>query len=434
MPEPSSNDPSRHDEPAAPHHRPLLCPHCKVVYDTAEEFEGKRVKCKVCGHVWRADTHAAEKISGALTDVMTSMSQMGSTLLAAADHASTIGHMVAQSDREARAPAGEWVGRRLGRYQIKAVIGQGAMGNVYEALDVELKRTVALKLLPTRGDQRESLGQKLFIQEGRIAARLGHPNIVTVFDVGEADGTFYLAMELVVGLTLMSLIKQRGAMPIEQACYVLAHAARAVAAGHAAGVVHRDVKPGNILIDESGLVKLTDFGLADVAGAEEFADLKGVPLGTPGWISPEVARGEKATPASDIYGLGLTLYYALTGKRIVKAKTKSGMIQLQRDAKPVNIDKLPNEWPTSLKEIVVRCLAPDPAARYQSAEQLAMDLIRVASMWVTSNGHAGTADTIDVGPIGPGVRRWLITLLAVTAIGAAVVFLIWYWRAGGMSQ
>lgn len=425
MQDPPSHDPAKTDAPTPQHHA-LLCPHCKAVYDTTLDLDGKRVKCRVCGFVWRADSHAAQKISGALHDVVNSMSQLGSTLLAAADHASTVGHIVAETGRESRAPASEWVGRRVGRYEIKAVIGQGAMGNVYEALDVELKRPVALKLLPTREDQRESIGQKLFIQEGRIAARLQHPNIVTVFDVGEADGVYYLAMEIIRGLTLMALVKHRGPMPVEQGCYVMAHAARAVAAGHAVGVVHRDVKPGNILVDESGQVKLTDFGLAEVAGAEEFADLKGMALGTPGWISPEVARGEKATPASDIYGLGLTLYYVLTAKRIIKAKTKSGMIKLQRDAGNVPIERMPEEWPATLKEIVARCLAADPAERYQSAERLAMDLIRVASLMAASNGDVEIAKTIDVGPMGPGIRRWLIILLAVVAIGAALYFGIFH--------
>ncbi len=408
----------------ATHHAPLLCPQCKAVYDATDEIEGKRVKCKVCGHVWRADTHAAERIADALGEAVSEHARLGSTLIAAADHASSVGRLVMQTPREPRPPAGEWIGRRLGRYEIKAVLGQGAMGYVYEVLDVELKRTVALKVVPGREDQRETLGHKLFMQEARTAARLSHPNIVTVYDVGQEDGTYFLAMELVHGLTLMALVKQRGPLPIEQAAYIIAHAARALSAGHAAGIVHRDVKPGNIMIDESGLVKLTDFGLADVAGSEGFADLVGVALGTPGWISPEVARGEKASPASDIYGLGLCLYYALTGKRRIKAKTKSAMIALQREARSVDPGELPPFWPVELREIVVRCLAADPADRYDTGEALAIDLMRLASRHAApAQGVASDAKTVDIDSDTPKFRgfAWAALILLV-GIGAAIWF------------
>lgn len=402
-------------------HHFLTCPHCKAVYDTIESMEGKRVRCRVCGHVWREDSHAAEKVAGALETSASHWSRIGSTLLGAADHASTVGRLVSQTPRERRPPSSEWIGQRVGRYNVKAVIGQGAMGYVYEAVDVELKRTVALKILPVRVGQHESLGQKLFLQEARTAARLQHPNIVTVFDVGQDEDTLYLAMELVHGVTLMTLVRERGALPVEQACYIVAHAARAVAIGHAAGVVHRDVKPGNILIDEAGLVKLTDFGLADVAGAEGIGDLEGVALGTPGWISPEVARGEKASPASDIYGLGLTLYFALTGKRLIKAKTKSGMIEVQRSAKSVRVEDLPSFWPEALREILARCLAADAADRYQSAEALATDLIHAAGTQGPLTTDA--AKTVDLGQ-RPSSVRWLYAVLLMGVLGVAGYWLL----------
>src|SRR5690554_2064538 len=122
----STSHPAAHTSPAGP--AALLCPHCKAVYDATREIEGKRVKCKVCGHVWRADSHAADKVADGLREAVSGLSQVGSTLLAAADHASTVGELVAQTAREPRPPAGEWVGKRLGRYEVKAVLGQGAIG------------------------------------------------------------------------------------------------------------------------------------------------------------------------------------------------------------------------------------------------------------------------------------------------------------------
>ncbi|MBX3396809.1 MAG: protein kinase [Phycisphaerae bacterium] len=405
-------------------HHLLTCPHCKVVYDAAYALEGKRVRCRVCGHVWREDANAASRVASAIGSAASGWSQLGSTLLDAADHASTVGHLVSQTPAEARLPAGEWVGRRIGKYEIKAVIGQGAMGCVYEAMDTELKRTVALKMLPPRADQRESLGHRLFQQEARTAARLQHPNIVTVYDVGQSDGVHFLAMELVHGVTLMALVRYCRRLPVEQAAYIVAHAARAVAVGHAQQVIHRDVKPGNILIDERGFVKLTDFGLAAVADADESAELAGLALGTPGWISPEVARGEPATPASDIYGLGLTLYYALTGKRLIKAKTKSAMIAAQKNAQSVRTEDLPASWPASLREILVKCLNADPTARYQSADDLSLDLIRLAGRVASgADVDADRAKTVDIGGMRRG-RRWMWWVFAAAAV-AAVAAVAW---------
>lgn len=421
MPESTPHD-GRSDAEGA--HHLLTCPHCKVVYDAANALEGKRVRCRVCGHVWREDANAAARVAGAIGDAVSGWSQLGSTLLDAADHASTVGHLVAQTPPEARLPVGEWVGRRVGKYEIKAVIGQGAMGCVYEALDTELKRTVALKMLPPRADQKESLGHRLFQQEARTAARLQHPNIVTVYDVGQSDGAHYLAMELVHGVTLMSLVRYCRRLPIEQAAYIVAHAARAVAVGHAEKVIHRDVKPGNILIDDRGFVKLTDFGLAAVADADETAELVGVALGTPGWISPEVARGEPATPASDIYGLGLTLYYALTGKRLIKAKSKSAMIAVQKNAQSIRIEDLPVSWPASLREILAKCLNADPAARYQSADELSIDLIRVAGLVASgADIDSDRAKTVDIGELQGGRRMvWWVIAAAVMAVVAGLLW------------
>lgn len=357
--------------------RRLVCPQCKAAYRTPATRLGRRVRCRHCGHVWRDDAAAVQTVAGAVDSAATRWFQLGSTVLRQADHASLIGHLAAETSKPEETVAGDWVGRTLGRYRLKAVLGQGAMGYVYEAEDVDLHRIVALKLLPRRVDPaQETVGLKMFIQEARIAAGLQHPNIVTIHEIGYENGMYFFAMELVRGVTLFRLVEQHGPLPASGACYVIAHAATALAEGHRQGVIHRDVKPGNIMIDAAGHVKVTDFGLACQPEAEGIPELAGKALGTPGWISPEVARGRPATPSSDIYGLGLTLYFALTRQRLIQADTRSGMIRLQREARSVRREQLPRSWPPRLRDIVVQCLQADPGDRYQSAEMLATDLLR----------------------------------------------------------
>jgi serine/threonine-protein kinase len=337
-----------------------------------------------------------------------------------------MGRMAAELAQSVQPLAAEWVGRTLGRYELRAVLGRGAMGYVYEAFDKDLQRTVAIKLLPRKIDpERVSVGLKMFLQEARVAARLQHPNIVTVYEVGEEDGTYFFAMERVRGATLTKLIDQRGPLPANQACYVIAHAAAALAAGHAQGVIHRDVKPGNIMLDTGGHVKVTDFGLAQVKALEGAPELAGHPLGTPGWISPEVARGEEATPASDIYGLGLTLYYILTGKRLIHAGTRSGMVRMQRAAKSVRREELPESWPPRLRDIVVQCLQAEAKDRYQSADALAGELLRALAPDESDATVVLGSGTEARPDIVPPVVSWIV-LIVLLAIVAALAIL-WHW-------
>lgn len=406
----------------------LVCPQCRAKYQPQRATDGRRVRCHHCGHVWRDEGPVLHGVPDALEKAASAWSDLGSTTIRATDHASTMAHLISKTSKQPRPAASEWVGRKLGRYEVKAVLGQGAMGYVYEALDTNLKRTVALKILPRRPESDpESLHLRMFLQEAQVAARLQHPGIVTIYEVGEEEGIHFFAMELVHGQTLLALVRQHGRLPATQACYLIAHAARALAVGHAEGVVHRDVKPGNIMVDTAGRVKVTDFGLADVSewmDVDRVEELSALALGTPGWISPEVARGEGATAASDIYGLGLTLYYTLTGKRLVRAKTRSGMVRVQRDAKRIRREDLPDDWPPRLQDVVVQCLQVDPKDRYQSADMLAADLLRVFH----PNERDGTlvlSDRHAAPPRGvPPVWSWtVLALLFLTAASVAT----WYY-------
>ncbi len=375
-----ARDSSNGGEPSDSGRPSLICPHCQALFRPRKPTRGRRVRCPHCGHVWRDERAEVGKVAAGLDAAAEAWLRCGSTVLAQINQGSTLGGLARELKPATRMQSSEWLGRTLGRYRIKSVLGEGAMGYVYEAEDLDLQRVVALKLLPYRAEAgEESLRLKLFLQEARIAARLQHPGIVTVFEIGRESGVYYFAMERVNGTTLSRLVVERGPLSARQVCYIVAHAALALAAAHEQGVVHRDIKPGNIMIDARGVVKITDFGLADVSGVGGLEELGERALGTPGWISPEVARGEKATPSSDIYGLGLTLYFAMTKDRLIKADTKSGMIRSQQAAKSIHRDALPESWPARLRDIAAQCLQANPADRYQSAQRLAADLLHALS-------------------------------------------------------
>ncbi|MEU1430256.1 serine/threonine-protein kinase [Nocardia sp. NPDC005746] len=203
-----------------------------------------------------------------------------------------------------------------GRYRLTEPIGTGAMGVVWRATDVRLRRTVAVKqLLLTPGLTRSQAVEARMraMREGRIAARLHHPNAVTVFDVAEEDGQPWLVMEYVNAVSLAALMREKGQLPPVEVARIGAKVAEALAAAHKAGIVHRDVKPANILVADDGTVKITDFGISRATG-DVTVTSTGFLAGTPAYLSPEVARGENPEPTSDVFALGSTLYAAVEGK------------------------------------------------------------------------------------------------------------------------
>jgi len=233
-----------------------------------------------------------------------------------------------------------------GRYEIERPLGHGAMAVVDLARDLELGRHVALKRLAENLARDEELRAR-FLREGRIAARLSDAHVVKVFDVGEGDGRPYIAMEHVDGETLADLLARRGTVPPDEAVRLGVQAARALAAAHAAGLVHRDVKPQNLLLRRDGLLKLGDFGIAFGLDGTRLT-VAGTVLGTAAYLAPEQSRGEDVSAAADVYALGLVLVEMLTGAP-------------DRDASLARV-------PPALAAVVLRCLAVDPRRRPAAAD------------------------------------------------------------------
>jgi serine/threonine protein kinase len=241
------------------------------------------------------------------------------------------------------------------------------MASVYLARDTELDRPVAVKVLAENAAGDDGL-RKRFVREARLAARLSHPNVVNVFDAGEEDGRPYLVMEHVEGETLADLLARRGRLPSEEVRGLGVQAARGLAHAHAAGLVHRDVKPQNLLLREDGTLKIADFGIARAAEGTALTQA-GTVLGTAAYLAPEQALGEQATPASDVYSLGAVLYELLTGEPPYEFDSLADLAEQQRQHAIRPVRELAPDVPRDLEDIVMRCLARNPAYRPADLEQ-----------------------------------------------------------------
>jgi WD40 repeat protein len=267
--------------------------------------------------------------------------------------------------------------RVIGECELLEELGRGGMGVVWRARQLGLDREVAVKILPG-GDLAGAEARARLSQEARATARLNHPNIVTIHDVGEDDGLPFLVMELVEGVTLGHVLSERP-ISVRQAAHWVIEVARAVQHAHENGVLHRDLKPSNILIepwDGGGRPRVTDFGLAKLMDVEGGLTLGGTAAGSPAFMAPEQARGGAHTVAADVYGLGAVLYHALTGRPPFQGETAASVLtQVDRDD-PVPPRRLNASVPRDLETICLRALDKSPARRYASAAELADDLAR----------------------------------------------------------
>jgi serine/threonine protein kinase len=309
------------------------------------------------------------------------------------------------------------IGKQLGSYVIQAEIGRGGMAVVYKAYQSTLERHVAIKVLPQQfAFDREFVER--FLREARAAARLNHPHIVTIHDVGEADGTYYIVMEYLEGPSLADLLRQQRALPPQQAAQVVAQVASALDYAHGQGFVHRDVKPSNILLGAEGVAKLTDFGIVRAAEGTRLTQT-GTLLGTPEYMSPEQAKGLGVDRRSDIYSLGVVAYEALTGRGPFSGDTLAVLHAHVYESPDLST------LPRGVGAVVGKALAKEPGQRYESAKAFAQALGAAMRMPVVERMVEPPTRKV----VGPRVMRpwprpvpgWL---WAVGGLGAGAVLVI----------
>ena len=309
------------------------------------------------------------------------------------------------------------IGQQLSHYTVIDKIGEGGMGAVYRAIDTRLNRVVAIKVLhaQTRSDPDR---QRRFLQEAQSASALNHPNIVSIFDIDSASGVDFIAMEHVDGRTIAAIITD-GPLPIDQALEYAIQIAGALAAAHEAGLIHRDVKPPNVLVTRSGHVKVLDFGLAKLmhSGVESAAPTQsaapatasGVVSGTAAYMSPEQAEGQSLDARTDIFAFGALLYEMLTGRPAFQGRSVLSTMAAVLHEQPIPIRDVRAEVPEELQRIVARCLEKDPRKRYQSAAELTADLRSL---------QAPRPDTGRLRSLGaPAIAALVVVLI----LGAAVI-------------
>jgi serine/threonine-protein kinase len=264
------------------------------------------------------------------------------------------------------------VGQTFGKCSLLGLIGRGGMGSVYLAEHLFLKRRVAIKIL-SRDLSSDPEEMARFEREAIASAKLDHENIVTIHDVDEERGRPFIVMEYVQGEDLDQRLQRQKRVPIRQAVLIVREVARALIHAHAAGVVHRDIKPGNILLAKNGRIKITDFGLAQRVGESESLT-NGTVMGTPFYVSPEQAQGLPADGRSDLYSLGVTFYQMLTGKRPFEGRSADSVVRKHLSQRRPGLLTLLPAAARPLATVVQRLMALRPEDRYESARELLRDL------------------------------------------------------------
>jgi len=318
-------------------------------------------------------------------------------------------------------------GSRLGPFEILAPLGAGGMGEVYRARDAKLGREIAVKVLPPAVAEDPGRRQR-FEQEARSASALNHPNILTVYDINEADGSLYIAMELVEGKTLRELVASGEPLPTKRLLDLAVQIAEGLAKAHAAGIVHRDLKPENLMVSKDGFVKILDFGLAKLTETVSREDESALPtavapptepgtvMGTAGYMSPEQASGQPVDFRSDQFSFGSILYEMATGRRAFQRKTGAETLAAIIRDEPEPLSQSAPKAPAPVRWIVERCLAKDPEERYASTKDLARDLRSVRDHLSETSASGGIAAAT---PARARFRRWPAAA-ALLAAGIAI--------------
>jgi eukaryotic-like serine/threonine-protein kinase len=328
-------------------------------------------------------------------------------------------------------------GTKLGPYEIQSLIGAGGMGEVYRAHDSRLDRTVAIKVLPASfSADRERLQR--FAQEARAAAALNHPNIVSVFDIGEERGSPYVVAELLEGETLRERLRN-GPLPVRRVIDYSIQVTRGLAVAHEKGIVHRDLKPENLFLTNDGRVKILDFGLAKLTRPEastgsgdaptvQVATETGLVMGTAGYMSPEQVRGKPADARSDIFSFGAILYEMISGKRAFHGETPADTMSAILKEEVPELSETARNVPPGLDRIVRHCLEKHPSQRFQSAGDLAFDLEALSAVSSTTGKSGAQAAVLQEKSSG---SRRLMATGGVVVVAAAALFGLGWWIGHG---
>ena len=316
-------------------------------------------------------------------------------------------------------------GTRLGHYDVTALLGEGGMGQVWQATDTQLNRQVALKILPDAfAADPDRLAR--FKREAQILASLNHPNIAAIYGIEEAEGTRALVLELVEGPTLADRIS-KGPIPLDEALPIARQIAEALEAAHEAGVIHRDLKPANIKVREDGTVKVLDFGLAKALDPNPDADPSqsptltaaatqmGVILGTAAYMSPEQARGKTVDKRADVWAFGVVLYEMLTGTRPFQGEDVSLTLASVMKS-DLNVTRIPNDVPATVRTVLRRCLEKDPTQRIRDIGDVRLAMEGAFETTVTALSETATAPQLRVWQRPVPAALSVLVLAALTGV------------------
>jgi serine/threonine-protein kinase len=313
-----------------------------------------------------------------------------------------------------------------GRYRIVGLLGRGGMGEVYRADDLKLEQPVALKFLP-HGLDDDGARLARFYREVRVARQVSHPAVCRVYDVGEAEGHFFLSMELVDGENLSSLLRRIGRLPPDKALDIARQLCAGLAAAHEKGVLHRDLKPANIMLDGQGNVRITDFGLAGLAETLRDEDIRS---GTPRYMSPEQLQGRDVSVRSDIYALGLVLYELYTGRRAFEGKSLKELVRKHRDEPPIEPSALVAGLDPAVERAILACLEKDPRRRPASALVVSALLTGSDPLEAAiAAGETPSPDLVAAAGESEGLRpaaAWSLLAFVVAGVVAVPLMARWF--------
>jgi serine/threonine-protein kinase len=311
-----------------------------------------------------------------------------------------------------------------GRYELEELVGTGGMSSVFRAKDTLLERNVALKILHEQYTRDDDYVER-FRREARSVAQLAHPNIVTVIDRGEQDGRQFIVFEYVDGESLKQLVDRTGPLPVEQAVELALQIARALAFAHQQGLVHRDIKPQNVLLNEDGRAKVTDFGIARSLDVQHGMTQTGTVMGTSDYIAPEQARGERVDEQTDVYSLGVVLYELLTGEVPFPGDNFVAVAMRHINEPPPSVRARRPDVPARLDSAIQRAMAKEPRDRFGSMGELVAELEASVGEMAGPDDDTGTI-VVPVRPRLARGRRWPIAVAAIVlalAAAAAAIYL-----------